>query len=83
MEEKSAYDRWEEGNSYEIITEMEAEFLLDLYDVVVNMFVDGQKLTLKNIARHMRISTNELADYSAELTEIIKQVDPKYFEDEQ
>ena len=83
MEERSAFDRWEESNSYEMMTELEANFLLDLHSVIVDMFVERESLTMKNIARHMRISTTELMDYSAEVTEIISQVDPKYFEDEQ
>lgn len=55
---------------YEIITDQEADFLIDLYEVIKLMMNEEEKVTLKNISQRMNVSTLELTDYLAEILSI-------------
>jgi hypothetical protein len=63
------------SHSYEEITNMETEFLLQLYGAVTSLVIDRQKVSLLNISKIVKVSTKELMDYLPEITEMQRQID--------
>jgi hypothetical protein len=63
------------SHSYEEITDMETDFLLQLYEAVTHLVVDRQKVSLLNISKIVKVSTKELMDYLPEITEMQRQID--------
>ena len=62
------------NHSYEQITDMETQFLLDLYDAVVTLVNNGDKVSLPRIAQIVRVRPAELMDYIHEITEMERQL---------
>jgi len=60
--------------SYEEITDMETEFLMELYNAVLSLLSNGDKVSLLNISKIVRVSTKELLDYLPEITEMERQL---------
>lgn len=61
-------------HSYEQITDMETQFLLDLYDAIVTLVNNGDKVSLPRIAQIVRVRPAELMDYIHEITEMERQL---------
>ena len=62
------------NHSYEQITDMETQFLLDLYDAIVTLINNGDKVSLPRIAQIVRVRPAELMDYIHEITEMERQL---------
>ena len=62
------------NHSYEQITDMETQFLLDLYDAIVTLVNNGDKVSLPRIAQIVRVRPAELMDYIHEITEMERQL---------
>jgi hypothetical protein len=67
-------EKFTTSHSYEEITDMETDFLLQLYDAVVKLLMNGDKVSLPNISRIVKVSPSELMDYLPEITEIERQL---------
>lgn len=67
-----------EDYSYEDMTNMEAEFLLVLVEVVEDIIKAGDKVTLKRISVATGITTEELSDYLSHIIEMEKQLRSRY-----
>ena len=67
-------ERFDMQHSYEQITDMETQFLLDLYDAVVTLVNNGDKVSLPRIAQIVRVRPAELMDYIHEITEMERQL---------
>ena len=69
--------RLEEFNaehSYEEITNMETQFLLELYEAVLELKSTDSKVSLLNISKLVSVSPRELMDYLPEVTEMDRQL---------
>lgn len=67
-------ERFDMQHSYEQITDMETQFLLDLYDAIVTLVNNGDKVSLPRIAQIVRVRPAELMDYIHEITEMERQL---------
>lgn len=67
-------EKFTNSHSYEEITNMETDFLLQLYDAVLKLLMNGDKVSLPNISRIVEVSPSELMDYLPEITEIERQI---------
>lgn len=54
-------------DSYEILSQAEADFLIDLYERIRTRIVDRVPVTIVGIAREMKMKPSELADYLPEI----------------
>lgn len=59
--------------SYEEITDMETNFLLSLYETVVDLISNGEKVSLLRISKVVKVSPKELMDYLPEIIEMERQ----------
>jgi len=62
------------SHSYEEITGMETEFLLGLYEAVMRVMSNGDKVSLVAISKIVRVSPKELMDYLPEILEMERQL---------
>lgn len=62
------------SQSYEDITDMETNFLLELYESVYEVIRSGEKLTLARLSVRLRVSTRELSDYLPEILEMERMI---------
>ncbi len=62
------------SHSYEEITGMETEFLLGLYEAVMRIMSNGDKVSLVAISKIVRVSPKELMDYLPEILEMERQL---------
>jgi len=67
-------EEFKSSQSYEEITDMETEFLMELYNAVLSLLSNGDKVSLLNISKIVRVSTKELLDYLPEITEMERQL---------
>ena len=67
-------ERFDMQHSYEQITDMETQFLLDLYDAIVTLVNNGDKVSLPRIAQIVKVRPAELMDYIHEITEMERQL---------
>ena len=67
-------DNFNEEQSYEQITNMEADFLMELYDAIVTLVNSSSKVSLPRIADIVGVRPAELMDYIHEITEMERQL---------
>lgn len=67
-------EEFKSSQSYEEITDMETEFLMELYNAILSLLSRGEKVSLLNISKIVRVSTKELLDYLPEITEMERQL---------
>ena len=67
-------EQFNEDKSYEMITDMEANFLMELYDAIVTLVNSGSKVSLPRIADIVGVRPAELMDYIHEITEMERQL---------
>lgn len=60
--------------SYEQITDTEANFLMELYDAIITLIGSGSKVSLPRIADIVGVRPAELMDYIHEITEMERQL---------
>jgi hypothetical protein len=65
---------FKQSQFYEEITDMETDFLLELYEAITVLIVNGDKVSLPNISRIVNVSPKELMDYLPEITEMERQL---------
>lgn len=68
------------SQSYEDITDMETNFLLELYESVYEVIRSGEKLTLARLSVILRVSTSELSDYLPEILEMERMISLNTYE---
>jgi hypothetical protein len=67
-------EKFSQDNSYEEITDMETNFILELYEAVAGLVSRGEKVSLLRISKIVRVSPRELTDYLAEIVEMERQL---------
>jgi len=67
-------EQFNEEHSYEEITETETQFLLELYEAVLELKSTDSKVSLLNVSKIVSVSPRELMDYLPELLEMDRQV---------
>ena len=67
-------EKFSQDNSYEEITDMETNFILELYEAVAGLVSRGEKVSLLRISKIVRVSPKELTDYLAEIVEMERQL---------
>jgi hypothetical protein len=74
QERRTKMDDFNEQQSYEQITETEADFLMELYDAIIVLVGSGSKVSLPRIADIVGVRPTELMDYIHEITEMERQL---------
>jgi len=67
-------ERFTTEHSYEQLTDMETDFLMELYNAVIKLASNGDKISLVNISKIVRVSPSELMDYLPQITEMERQL---------
>ena len=67
-------EKFSQDNSYEEITDMETNFILELYEAVAGLVSRGEKVSLLRISKIVRVSPRELTDYLPEIVEMERQL---------
>ena len=62
------------SHSYEEITGMETEFLLTLYEAIISIMSNGDKVSLVALSKKVGVSPKELMDYLPEILEMERQL---------
>jgi hypothetical protein len=65
---------------YEDLTEDEADFILDLYEVINRLVYNGYPVTLVRLAFELGVSTEELSDHLSVILIILNKVEQEYAE---
>jgi len=63
---------------YEDITEAEADFIIDLHQVIDKLVCYGYPVTLVRLGFELDIRTEELSDYLPIILSILNKVEEKY-----
>jgi hypothetical protein len=58
-------------NYYEILSQDEADFLIELYEQIRVRVINRENVTLVGIARNMKVRPSELADYMPEILSML------------
>ena len=74
MRNMTRVEEFTAAHSYEEITQMEVQFLLDLYEAIVTLVNNGDKVSLPRIAQIVKVRPAELMDYIHEITEMERQL---------
>ena len=61
-------------HSYEEVTAMETNFLLELYEAILVIVNEGGKVSLLGLSKIVRVSPRELTDYLPEIIEMERQL---------
>tara|TARA_R110000803_G_scaffold182823_1_gene245240 strand:- start:557 stop:802 length:246 start_codon:yes stop_codon:yes gene_type:complete len=61
-------------HSYEEVTAMETNFLLELYEAILVIVNEGGKVSLLRLSKIVRVSPRELTDYLPEIIEMERQL---------
>jgi len=56
---------------YEILSQDEADFLIELYEQIRVRVINRENVTLVGIARNMKVRPSELADYMPEILSML------------
>ena len=56
---------------YEILSEDEADFLIELYEQIRVRVINRENVTLVGIARNMKVRPSELADYMPQILSML------------
>lgn len=65
---------------YEDLTADEADFILDLYEVINRLVYNGYPVTLVRLAFELGVSTEELSDHLSIILTILNKVEKEYAE---
>ena len=63
---------------YQEITQLEADFLIDLYQSISKLIREGRDITLVGVAHDMGVKTKELYDYLPQIVTILDKVEQEY-----
>lgn len=67
-------------SGYEDITNDEADFLLDLHEVIKRLVRNNHPVTLVRLAHEMGVKTQELSDYLSIIITMLNKVEEEYAE---
>lgn len=56
---------------YEILSEDEADFIIELYEQIRTRVINGEQVTLVGIAKNMKVRPSELADYMPQILSML------------
>lgn len=62
-------------NTYEEITDTEADFIINLYEKIKELIINGQKVTLVRLGHELNIQSSELSDYLFEIVKIVDRIE--------
>lgn len=65
---------------YEDLTEDEADFILDLYEVINRLVYNGYPVTLVRLGFELGVGTEELSDHLPVILIILNKVEQEYAE---
>lgn len=65
-------------NHYEDLTPDEADFILDIYEVIDRMVYNGESVTLVGLAYRLDVTPKELSDYLSIIIQILNKVEQEY-----
>jgi hypothetical protein len=65
-------------NSYEEITNSEANILIDIYEAIDSMVRNHQSVTLVGLGYILDIKPSELSDYLPQIITILTKIEEKY-----
>ncbi len=65
-------------NYYEDLTPDEADFILDIYEVVDRMVYNGYPVTLVGLGYELGVKPQELSDYLPTIIQILNKVEQEY-----
>lgn len=65
-------------NYYEDLTPDEADFILDIYEVVDRMVYNGEPVTLVGLGHRLGVKPQELSDYLPTIIQILNKVEQEY-----
>jgi hypothetical protein len=65
-------------NYYEDLTPDEADFILDIYEVIDRMVHNGEPVTLVGLGYRLGIKPQELSDYLPTIIQILNKVEQEY-----
>lgn len=65
-------------NYYEDLTPDEADFILDIYEVVDRMVYNGEPVTLVGLGYRLGVKPQELSDYLPTIIQILNKVEREY-----
>lgn len=74
MRNMTQVEKFDANHSYEEITDMEVQFLMSLYNAIVQLINEDKKVSLVNISMITKVSPRELTDYLYEITEMERQL---------
>lgn len=63
---------------YEELTPDEADFILDIYNVIDRMVLDGRPVTLVGLGYELGVNPHELSDYLPTIIQILNKVEEEY-----
>jgi hypothetical protein len=56
---------------YEILSEDEADLIIELYEQIRTRVINGEQVTLVGIAKNMKVRPSELADYMPQILSML------------
>lgn len=65
-------------NYYEDLTPDEADFILDIYEVIDRMVYNGYSVTLVGLGYELGVKPQELSDYLPTIIQILNKVEQEY-----
>tara|TARA_R110000772_G_scaffold263111_1_gene382687 strand:- start:576 stop:821 length:246 start_codon:yes stop_codon:yes gene_type:complete len=71
---KTRVEEFSQEHSYEQITDMETDFLMELYNAVDLIVKEGGKVSLMRMSTIVRVTPRELMDYLPEIIEMERQL---------
>tara|TARA_R110000782_G_scaffold19444_1_gene53051 strand:- start:2287 stop:2532 length:246 start_codon:yes stop_codon:yes gene_type:complete len=71
---KTRVEEFSQEHSYEQITDMETDFLLEIYDAITTIVNEGGKVSLLRLSKIVRVSPRELTDYLTEIVQMERQL---------
>ncbi len=63
------------NSTYEEITACEADFIIQLYEKIKELVINGQKVTLVRLGYELNIQSSELSDYLFEIVKIVDKIE--------
>ncbi len=71
---KTRVEEFSQEHSYEQITDMETDFLLEIYDAITTIVNEGGKVSLLRLSKIVRVSPRELTDYLPEIVQMEREL---------
>ena len=75
---ESVYKKASVPTATETVTEMEMEFMVDLYEAVKKLLINEEKVSLINLSELLLVSTTELSDYLGTIIRLEDSVRKEY-----